>query len=73
MKEEYNMKNFSGEIIIRPKNIDKHTLEEIGNSIHMQLVGNQDYIDNNIGINIDNNEVFIWIDKCNGEIPDIVF
>lgn len=67
------MKNFSGEIIIKPKCTDKHTLEKIGNSIHMQLVGNQDYRDSNIGINIDEDCVFIWIDKCNGEIPDIVF
>lgn len=67
------MKNFNGEIIIRLKEIDKHTIEEIGTSIHKQLIGNQDYIDSNIGINLGANEVLIWFDDCKGEIPDIVF
>lgn len=67
------MKNFNGEIIIRPKEIDKHMIEEIGTSIHQQLIGNQDYIDSNIGINLGTNEVLIWFDYCKGEIPDIVF
>lgn len=66
------MKNFKGKIIIRPKEVDKHTIEEIGNSIHQQLVGNQDYIDNNIGINLETNKVLIWFDDCKEEIPDIV-
>lgn len=34
------MKKFKGEIIIKPLNLDKHTIEEIGNSIHEQLRGN---------------------------------
>lgn len=67
------MKNFKGEIIIRPKGIGKHTIEEIGTSIHQQLVGNQDYIDSNIGMNLGTDEVLIWFDDCKGEIPDIVF
>ena len=45
------MKNFKGEIIIRPKEVDRHTIENIGNSIHQQLVGNQDYIDSRIVLN----------------------
>ena len=67
------MKNFKGEIIIRPKEVGKNTIEEIGNSIHQQLVGNQDYIDSNIGISLETDEVLIWFDDCKGEIPDIVF
>lgn len=67
------MKNFKGEIIIRPKEVDKHTIEEIGNSIHQQLAGNRDYIDSNIGISLGTDHVLIWFDDCEGEIPDIVF
>lgn len=67
------MNNFKGEIIIRPKNIDKHTIEEIGMSIHTQLAGNQDYINCNIGISLEEDHVLIWFDDCEGEIPDIVF
>lgn len=67
------MKNFEGEIIIKPKTVDKHTIEEIGNSIHQQLVGNKDYINSNIGISLETDEVLIWFDKCEEEIPDIVF
>ncbi len=67
------MENFKGEIIIRPKEIDKHAIENIGNSIHHQLAGNQDYIDSNIGISLETDEVLIWFDDCKGEIPDIVF
>lgn len=67
------MKNFKGEIIIRPKEVDKHTIEEIGTSIHQQLVGNHDYIDNNIGISLETDKVLIWFDDCKEEIPDIIF
>ena len=67
------MKNFKGEIIIRPKEVDKHTIEEIGTSIHQQLVGNQDYIDNNIGISLETDKVLIWFDDCKEEIPYIIF
>ena len=67
------MKNFKGEIIIRPKEVDRHTIENIGNSIHQQLVGNQDYIDSNIGISLETDSILIWFDDCKGEITDIVF
>lgn len=67
------MKNFKGEINIRPKEIHEHTIEDIGNSVHQQLVGNQDYINNNIGISLEADGVLIWFDDCEGEIPDIVF
>ena len=67
------MNNFKGEIIIKPKEIDKHTIEDIGTSIHQQLVGNKDYINNNIGISLETDHVLIWFDDCEGEIPDIVF
>lgn len=66
------MKNFKGEIIIRPKEVDKYTIEEIGASIHHQLVGNKDYIESNIGISLETDQVLIWIDDCEGEIPDII-
>lgn len=64
------MKNFTGEIVIRPK--DETKVKEIGECIHRQLIDNSDYINNNIGINIDNGEVFIWIDDCENQIPDIL-
>ena len=67
------MNNFKGEIIIRPKEVDKHTIEEIGTSIHQQLVGNKDYINSNIGISLEDDQVLIWFDDCEDEIPDIVF
>lgn len=66
------MKNFEGEIIIRPKHIDKHTIEEIGTVIHQQLVGNKDYFDSNIGISLETDHVLIWFDNCKDEIPDII-
>lgn len=68
-----SMKDFKGEIIIRPKEIHKHTIEEIGNTIHQQLVGNKDYINSNIGISLETDEVLVWFDDCEGEIPDIIF
>lgn len=67
------MKNFKGEIIIRPKEVDKHTIEEIGTVIHQQLVGNKDYIESNIGISLETDKVLIWFDDCEEEIPNIVF
>ncbi len=67
------MKNFRGEITIRPSKIDNNTIVKIGNSIHQQLAGNQDYIDSNIGIGLTSDEVIIWFDDCKGDIPDIVF
>ena len=73
MKGVIFVKNFNGEIVIRPREVDKHTIESIGNSIHQQLVGNQDYIDSNIGISLGTDSVLIWFDNCKEEIPDIVF
>ena len=67
------MKNFKGEIIIRPKEVGKHTIEEIGAVVHHQLVGNKDYIDSNIGISLETDHVLIWFDDCKEEIPDITF
>ncbi len=67
------MNNFKGEIIIKPKQVDKHTIEDIGNSIHQQLVGNKDCINSNIGISLETDHVLIWFDDCEEEIPDIVF
>lgn len=66
------MKNFKGEIIIRPANPDKHTIENIGNSIHHQLTGIQDYEDDNIEIYLKKNRVLIKIHDCKNPVPDIV-
>lgn len=44
----------------------------LGSSIHEQLVGNHDYIENNIILNVDyDNEVQLWIDDSCKEIPII--
>ncbi len=67
------MKNFKGEIIIRPTKTDNDTLVNIGNSIHRQLAGNWDYINSNIGVSLISDGVLIWFDDCEGEIPNIVF
>lgn len=66
------MKNFKGDIIIRPLENNSDTIAEIGNLIHRQLAGNQDYIDSNIGISLMPNCVLLWFDDCKGDIPDIV-
>lgn len=73
MKGSDSMDNFKGEIIIKPKEIDKHTIETIGNNIHHQLVGNEDYINSNIGISLEEDSVLIWFDNCKNPIPDIIF
>lgn len=65
------MKNFKGEIVFKPAEATKDALMEVGNSIHQQLVGNQDYIDSNIGVHIGDDSVMVWIDDCKGEIPEI--
>ena len=52
---------------------DEKEQMRVGNSIHHQLVGNKDYIDNNIILNIDvDNEVNLYIFKECENIPDIV-
>lgn len=67
------MKNFNGEIVIKPKNPTEETLMEIGEYIHQQLVGNMDYVNCNIGVHIGDDSVLVWIDECEGEIPEIKF
>lgn len=67
------MKNFKGEIIIKPIKNDNGTLVEIGNSIHRQLVDNQDYINSNIVLCLRSDSIQIFIDDCKGEVPNIVF
>ena len=47
--------------------------EKVANGIHYQLVGNQDYIDNNIILNIDvKNKIRLYIFKECENVPDIV-
>lgn len=55
------------------KTSDEKEQMRIGNSIHEQLRGNRDYIDNNIILNIDvDNEVNLYIfEECTC-MPDIV-
>lgn len=65
------MKNFKGEIIIRPSRMGENATEEIGEFIHNQLIGNMDYVMSRIGIKVSADEVFIWIDDCEGDVPDI--
>ena len=67
------MKNFKGEIIIKPDNPTEESLLAIGNSIHQQLIGNQDYIYSNIGVYLGDDSVLVWFDDCEGEIPEIKF
>ena len=46
---------------------------KIGNSIHYQLVGNKDYIDSNIILNIDvENEVNLYIFNECENVPVII-
>lgn len=55
------------------RTIDEKEQMRIGNSIHHQLVGNKDYIDNNIVLNIDvDNEVNLYIYKECENVPDII-
>lgn len=67
------MKNFMGEIVISPRNPTAETLLDIGNFIHRQLVGNQDYIDSNIGVHVGEDSVLVWFDDCKEAIPEIKF
>ena len=46
--------------------------KEIGNKIHKQLMGNQDYIDSNILLNIDEPyTIRLWIFKECKSVPSI--
>ena len=60
-------------IHITIRTIDEKEQMRIGNSIHHQLVGNKDYINNNIVLNIDvDNEVNLYIYKECENVPDII-
>lgn len=64
-------KDLKMHITIRTK--DEKEQLRIGNSIHFQLVGNKDYIDSNIILNIDSeNEVNLYIYNECKNVPDIV-
>lgn len=65
------MKGFKGTIVVKPKEGSKVSVNDIGEYIHGQLVGNKDYINSCIGINTDNGEVFIWVDELGDEMPEI--
>lgn len=53
--------------------VDEKEQLRIGNSIHCQLVGNKDYIDNNIILNIDtDHEVNLYIYNECKNVPNIV-
>lgn len=55
------------------RTIDEKEQMRIGNSIHHQLVGNKDYVDNNIVLNIDvDNEVNLYIYKECENVPDVI-
>ena len=62
--------NLKLHVIIRTSNEEEQL--RIGNSIHEQLVGNMDYVNSNIVLNIDKeNEVNLWVfDECES-IPKI--
>ena len=55
------------------RTIDEKEQMRIGNSIHHQLVGNKDYVDNNIVLSIDvDNEVNLYIFKECENVPDVI-
>lgn len=55
------------------RTIDEKEQMRIGNSIYHQLVGNKDYMDSNIVLNIDvDNEVNLYIYKECENVPDII-
>ena len=55
------------------RTIDEKEQMRIGNSIHHQLVGNKDYVDNNIVLSIDvDNEVNLYIYKECENVPDVI-
>lgn len=65
------MDNLKMEITIKV-NDEKEQLR-IGNSIHEQLVGNKDYIDSNIILNIDEENIIkIYIFNECESVPNIV-
>ena len=63
--------DFKMHIIIRTNDVKEK--RRIANSIHQQLVGNKDYIDCNIILNIDDkNEVNLYIFNECENVPDII-
>lgn len=55
------------------RTVDDKEQMRVGNSIHHQLVGNKDYVDNNIILNIDmDNEVNVYIFKECENVPAII-
>ena len=55
------------------RTVDNKEQMRVGNSIHHQLMGNKDYIDNNIILNIDtDNEVNLYIFEECTDIPNII-
>ena len=70
MKESEFMEDLKMHIIV--KTVNEEEKMRIGNSIHEQLVGNKDYIDSNIILNIDNkNEVNLYVFNECENIPNI--
>ena len=54
------------------KTVNEEEKMRLGKSIHEQLVGNKDYIDSNIILNIDNkNEVNLYVFNECENIPNI--
>ena len=55
------------------RTIDNKEKMKYGSFIHHQLAGNEDYVNNNIILNIDNdNEVDLYVFKECEHMPDIV-
>lgn len=52
--------------------MDDKDLERIANSIHEQLVGNEDYINSNILLSIDVDAVRLYFFEECKEIPNII-
>ncbi len=55
------------------RTVDDKEQMRVSNSIHHQLMGNKDYVDNNIILNIDmDNEVNVYIFKECENVPAII-
>lgn len=67
--EEQNLKM---KITIEVDSEDKYGIERVGNSIHEQLVGNEDYINNGIVLCLDEDAVRVYIGKEVENVPDII-
>lgn len=67
------MKNNGSEYDIKITTKSNEEKMQIGNEIHNKLVGNQDYVDSNIILNIDeDNLVRVWISSEVNNIPDFL-